>query len=1004
MVPTFHESDTPAASGVCRQPLTGLQAFTTFLKTLSPKDGSQEIWLKLGHNQFYVGEWDETGEFQLFSTKGKGQKRQRGCPVGSAFTYFSARARSEEGGVFYIPTQPQGLPTASAVSCSDDIGTELDTGTTAEQWEKLERFTNVTGLYPSSILSSGGKSLHMHLKCDRHLDLDERQYLARLTCLVLQSDPVTVRLHQPMRIPGFFRLEKCNEQELLYWSLNRYTFPEIVERLFLFFQDIELPFPDEISEDWWRDHFHPLLKSSSQFSESEKVSLIKAELVGGLDTYRREKSLGTIRQKSQKRYVTRLDGKSLVDLIEEACEELGASVFNHAQHQWQWEGPHKARGCCPFHDSKSKNSAWISPFGDGAWGYHCTACTDDKPINGFTYWFYLEYGFGTRYPSGKEFIDVAHKFLSTYGFQGSLQSNFQEEKDKAHNSNPWKSPVSHNGDIGYWVENKGRNKEDLSREFDPKCNFDFDVKRELLSQEGSGSLVLLIKRSLDGFEKKIILPSCERLTSSNFTKALVQRFGVDIVCNLKDEELNNLFHVRLKRYRDSGGQLFTLANRIGCQDSGYWIFDKYQFTPDGNLTTEEFSQTVFNTDLSTDEDKIQSPKIAPPSRNALSNLILAMRQFHRGPNLFSSFILLGWVVAGIHYQVIMNLEGRFPILNIFGDPESGKTIAAENALSLIGANKTNMFSRITVSALYERLKLSGSLSLCWDDPPKDSVDEEIFKALYNGEPRIVRGNVQHPHSPLMVTSNHALGENSSAIASRLISVPIFKDEEANTDAWDCLERAREKASGALSDLIKLGYPAGEIRSLSKELRQYMPKAHGRMGFNIGLVTWYAMEIANMANIDPTSVRSYAIEELCRVANNSNLANDSLADFLEKLLALKGKGVVGAWDIRKATKRSNGGEYLSIVMTSVWPVLDREYQLAYSRKIVEELIEKRGGIIRDKQRFYENSTEFKDYRRAIITGNSNEFLQEPKQVSKNCISIPVSVLESSLGLGIEDLAD
>ena len=49
--------------------LTGLEAFQKVLELTRPVNGSTEIWLKLDHNQFVVGNYTPDGHFPIWETK-----------------------------------------------------------------------------------------------------------------------------------------------------------------------------------------------------------------------------------------------------------------------------------------------------------------------------------------------------------------------------------------------------------------------------------------------------------------------------------------------------------------------------------------------------------------------------------------------------------------------------------------------------------------------------------------------------------------------------------------------------------------------------------------------------------------------------------------------------------------------------------------------------------------------------------------------------------------------
>ena len=411
----LHQPDIEGSVG-----LSPFEQFNAFVSVLRPKDGSTEIWFKLGHNKFLVGEFDYSGRFKIYTTKGTGADRQRDYEISDGFDRLSRAARSQDGGVFYIPTQPIGAPTKEAVTSTDDIGIELDSLTREEQLERYAEFTRVTGLEWALLLSSGGKSIHAHLKLDEHYPVEQAQFLRQLVCLGLRSDPVTARLHQPMRVPGFWRKEKQALQELLSVSQARYSTKQAIEGLRKWFDHLGWQFPESLGEDWWREKFHPLLKGCAKHTEQYKLDTARELLASGeaafLSQKEEQKQARESRQTEQQVYSARRQSTgetNLVDLVNQTSAQLGSNAFNWTGHNWKFTGDH-ARGCCPFHQSASGSSAWIAPA-DNGWTFHCTACTDDKSISPFTYWLYLRDGFNTSYPKGREWVEAAKQFLSEHG-------------------------------------------------------------------------------------------------------------------------------------------------------------------------------------------------------------------------------------------------------------------------------------------------------------------------------------------------------------------------------------------------------------------------------------------------------------------------------------------------------------------------------------------------------------------------------------------------------------
>ncbi len=400
--------------------ISGLEAFQDYLNTLAPKDGSNEIFFKHGHGVFYVGDWDVSGEFPLWATRKTGEgaeTRIRTHKVtDNAYTYL--RALSElplepdadgnvpSGGVFTIPTQPIGYPGKGAIDSTDDLGCEMDNRSKDEQIAIWQSFTSVTGIEPATLLSSGGKSVHGHIKLDRHYPLEEADYLRRLLCLGMIGDAAVVNVHQPMRVPGFFRSDKGTEQDLLFTCDRRYTFDAVFDGLRAWFEAEGMPFPERISDEWW---IH--LKRSLKTAEKGNRQPLMDALSEGIDEW--ERKLNAVREASQQRRLNAsLDSTKLIDAVKELSDRLGDSAFDRRSHAWSHGFSKHKRGNCTFHESTS-GSAWLSQS-NGQWLFNCQTC--GKGIDAFRYWFSDRRGsIPNSYPKGKEWAASAKEFLADHG-------------------------------------------------------------------------------------------------------------------------------------------------------------------------------------------------------------------------------------------------------------------------------------------------------------------------------------------------------------------------------------------------------------------------------------------------------------------------------------------------------------------------------------------------------------------------------------------------------------
>ena len=556
----------------------------------------------------------------------------------------------------------------------------------------------------------------------------------------------------------------------------------------------------------------------------------------------------------------------------------------------------------------------------------------------------------------------------------------------------WNAPEAWQGELGVWKD-VGRG-DDSTTIFQPLCDFDFQIERELISEDGGG-LMLQVKRTDDRAQRRVFIKSQDYSSTAKFIDAIKKGLGGGVICNLSNYQLQALIRVRLHEYRSTRqGKAYRLIDRVGQQSDGTWVFKQCQFTRTGETTDENRSQWVWNPEITNFDRDIKPTIIAPQSPNAIKTYVAAVKQA-TGSNFIPTILVMGYGAAGVHYQEIIEEEGAFPVGNIYGDPGGGKTSAALAALALVGQHKVGIMREISISAAYERLKLAGGLTHCLDDPKRDEHLDEFLKGFYNGKSRVVRGkesgfNTQEPHSPLIVTSNHAVGESSAATQSRLFRLFFPKVGDGDPEAWRELPKAMDEASGGLTALIALGYPKEEVYACEAELRPFLPAAHARIAKSLGLVLTYALKLAELAEIDPAPIKAYVQDILCSQSNDPDESGDSLRDFLEKLFLLESEAKVGPWNMKWVEKR-DGTRSLAIYLPGVWKAMDKGFNLAYNRKIIESLIRAKG-ITLTTQKFHRNEDVSRAWERARLTSTEN-YMNPVETQARQCFELSDSLLKS-----------
>jgi|GEM_PF-1956821 len=548
--------------------------------------------------------------------------------------------------------------------------------------------------------------------------------------------------------------------------------------------------------------------------------------------------------------------------------------------------------------------------------------------------------------------------------------------------------------------------------FQPSCDFDFTVVKELHSEDGGG-LVLRVER-VEGTElvrKDVYIKSTEISQVRDCVTALKRELKGNVSCTLKPDQLQALIQSRTGRYQLKGGRTYELADRTGQQDDGTWVFENCQFAADGTPITEYDSGWVFNHQLG-QEEKIPSPQIAPQNPEALKELVAACQGFFNLETLPLTWFVCGYSIATMQRQAVMQAEGNFPQLALFGDPGGGKTTAAQVATSLAGMHKF-VISRFSESMVYETVKSLGGLPLLLDDPVKKGIKKDTREAIdnflwamFNGTTRKVRGNEQTPHSNVIVTTNVSLGEDNQALESRLIKLH-FAVKPPNSKGYPALKKAMDGASGGLSQLLGIAYDQSAVKDIEARLLEYLPHAHARIASSLALITYFTQQFANTAGITFNAF-AYCVSHLCPTANEFESDKDSLQDFLEKLEIMKSQGSVGEWNYTPVT--SGGKSYQAVYLAEVWGEFERKFAPNYSRQSLQQLVEGRGGQV-TTQKFVATKLEWIDYERAIAEYNRRDFAEcegslppppiRPKKLAtRKCLLIPESEVTPFFGVASE----
>ena len=157
-------------------------------------------------------------------------------------------------------------PTANSWYASHSVSFEVDTFTNFESnFNQVKTFADATGIVPTMVIHSGGKSPHCYLcleEGEEILDENIRLELQRRFIILFSSDPKIVNANRELRIPGAYRIDKGKEQTIVALNERRYTVNEL-------FELTDKYFPHGLTETHWDEYL--ALKKEIPSNETRRL-------------------------------------------------------------------------------------------------------------------------------------------------------------------------------------------------------------------------------------------------------------------------------------------------------------------------------------------------------------------------------------------------------------------------------------------------------------------------------------------------------------------------------------------------------------------------------------------------------------------------------------------------------------------------------------------------------------------------------------------------------------
>jgi len=377
------------------------QTLIEYANSLTPNlpNDRCELWLKTGHYKYlravYLVGQAESAQIQPLKSKmGEVKVSPSTIDTERLEEYFDTpiswqdlydRTGQIEGGLFYYPQMPSGLPLGDyAVSAGDLITIESDHATIEEQQEVLQKFEQTTKLKFFSKIFSGKKSIHANIGLDDRMNWEDGDYLSKLCFLAFLSDPSLGSHAAIARYPGGMRKSKdgSKEQELLEHSQSRYSY-EMVKAAIQSFYLIQhgVPAPTTIPPLWWGEIRKKLLEPSKHGDPKEMI-------VKGVEAWQKErdteqKTIDAQRAKLSKEYSAdprsekSFRGRAWAAIVE-ARKAAPSPLLKdgHSTSDRQSDTGSRTIGFCPIHGGSSGSSARVRQR-NGEYRFACWTCTYD---------------------------------------------------------------------------------------------------------------------------------------------------------------------------------------------------------------------------------------------------------------------------------------------------------------------------------------------------------------------------------------------------------------------------------------------------------------------------------------------------------------------------------------------------------------------------------------------------------------------------------------------------
>ena len=227
-------------------------------------------------------------------------------------------------------------------------------------------------------------------------------------------------------------------------------------------------------------------------------------------------------------------------------------------------------------------------------------------------------------------------------------------------------------------------------------------------------------------------------------------------CSFSDKELSQYIQFKKEACAHNLTKKYSVSS-VGLQSDGTWVMSRnVHLSKDGMLLEPADSQYIWIGHIFNGPgvacDSEECTVELPLSTDPLCSLIEGLKS-HTKHNFIPFVMTIAGTILALHYQKLLAKLKFCPIPLAFGESGTGKTSALLCGLSLIGAQETRFFSKLTKEKILHLCSKSNS-PLGVDDPDSKNDISRVFIDLYNGAKSgtMVHGE-QKPQSTCVISAN-----------------------------------------------------------------------------------------------------------------------------------------------------------------------------------------------------------------------------------------------------------